>query len=35
MDFEKLQEILPKDPIKWTVEDIGVWLDFINLKEYK
>ncbi len=31
MDFEKLSEILPKAPEKWTIEDVGKWLNFIGL----
>ncbi|EGR33735.1 hypothetical protein IMG5_041730 [Ichthyophthirius multifiliis] len=34
MDFEKLKEFLPKDPIKWSIEDIKIWLDFIGLSQY-
>ena len=31
MDFEKLFEVLPKEPIKWNTYDIGIWLNFIGL----
>lgn len=31
MDYPKLYELLPKEPIKWTVLDIGKWLEFIGL----
>lgn len=31
MDFERFSEVLPKDPIKWTTDDVGVWLNFIGL----
>jgi hypothetical protein len=34
MDFEKLKEFVPKDPIKWSTEDIKIWLDFIGLSKY-
>ena len=34
MDFEKLKEVLPKDPLKWSIEDIKIWLDFIQLSKY-
>ncbi len=25
----------PKDPGKWTVDDVGTWLDFIHLSEHR
>jgi|JI10StandDraft_1071094.scaffolds.fasta_scaffold759456_1 hypothetical protein len=31
MDFETLQEILPKKSQIWSSEDIAKWLEFINL----
>lgn len=31
MDYPKLYSELPKDPIKWTVTDIQIWLQFIGL----
>jgi hypothetical protein len=31
MDYQKLYEILPKSPVKWTVADMEKWLDFIGL----
>jgi hypothetical protein len=31
MDFEKLSLVLPKDPIKWNIQDVGIWLNFIGL----
>lgn len=31
MDFEKLIEILPKQPEKWNLEDVEKWLNFIGL----
>ena len=34
MDFEELYLILPKDPIKWTIDDVGEWLKFINLSQF-
>ncbi len=35
MDFEQLSSILPKDPIKWTIDDVGKWLNFIGLSQYE
>jgi hypothetical protein len=32
MDFERLSKILPKHPETWSVEEIGSWLDFVELK---
>ena len=34
MDFEKLKELVPKDPIKWNNEDVNIWLNFIGLSKY-
>ena len=34
MDFEKLSLILPKDPIKWNIEDVCTWLSFIGLDNF-
>ncbi len=31
MDFARLYEVLPKEPVKWDVRDVGVWLQFIGL----
>ena len=31
MDYQRLYEELPKQPIKWTVNDIEIWLKFIGL----
>ncbi len=31
MDYKKLNEQLPKASIKWTVNDIEIWLSFIGL----
>lgn len=31
MDYQRLYEELPKQPIKWTVSDIEVWLRFVGL----
>ena len=31
MDYQRLYEKLPKEPIKWTVGDIEIWLRFIGL----
>lgn len=31
MDYPKLYSELPKEPIKWTVSDIQIWLQFIGL----
>lgn len=35
MDFDKLIAEIPKDPIKWTIQDVGKWLDFIGLASLK
>jgi hypothetical protein len=35
MDFDKLIAEIPKDPIKWTIQDVGKWLDFIGLTSLK
>lgn len=34
MDFQRLKEILPKDPLVWTQEDVLKWLEFIGLEKY-
>ncbi|KAL4468271.1 hypothetical protein ABPG72_015807 [Tetrahymena utriculariae] len=34
MDFQKLREILPKDPLIWSQEDVLEWLKFIGLDKY-
>jgi len=31
MDFDKLYLVLPKDPIKWSSQDVGTWLKYIGL----
>ncbi len=31
MDYESLFLILPKEPKKWTISDVGIWLSFIGL----
>ena len=31
MDYPRLYTELPKEPIKWNVQDIQVWLQFIGL----
>lgn len=31
MDYPQLYCELPKEPIKWTVTDIQIWLQFIGL----
>ena len=31
MDYQRLYEELPKQPIKWIVTDIEKWLKFIGL----
>lgn len=31
MDYPRLYNELPKEPIKWNVQDIQVWLQFIGL----
>ena len=31
MDFDQLSIVLPKDPIRWTTDDVGTWLDFIGI----
>jgi hypothetical protein len=31
MDYEKLKEVLPKEPSKWTRADTEIWLNFIGL----
>lgn len=31
MDFESLFKLLPKDPKKWLVADVIIWLNFIEL----
>ena len=32
MDYEKLKTVLPKEPVKWTINDISIWLEFIGLE---
>lgn len=34
MDFEALQNLIPKPSVTWTVNDIETWLDFIGLSAY-
>ena len=31
MDYHKLYDELPKQPVKWTVGDLEIWLKFIGL----
>lgn len=31
MDYQRLYEELPKQPVKWTVSDIEIWLKFVGL----
>ena len=31
MDYQVLYELLPKQPIKWTVADLEIWLKYIGL----
>jgi hypothetical protein len=31
MDFKKLSDLLPKHPNNWSLDDVGIWLDFIGL----
>jgi hypothetical protein len=35
MDFDRLMQVLPKDPIRWDIEDVQGWLDFIGLSQLK
>jgi hypothetical protein len=32
MDYEKLMNVLPKQPSKWTISDVEVWLQFVGLE---
>jgi hypothetical protein len=32
MDYEKLKDVLPKEPSKWTIGDTEIWLNFIGLE---
>jgi hypothetical protein len=31
MDYDKLMTVLPKQPSKWTISDVEVWLRFVGL----
>ena len=35
MDFKKLSEIIPKHPQNWTLDDVGLWLNYIGLAQYQ
>ncbi|KAM3129019.1 hypothetical protein pb186bvf_018863 [Paramecium bursaria] len=35
MDYDSLYKILPKDPRKWQVQDVVVWLKFIGLEKFE
>ena len=32
MDYEAFYMILPKEPKKWSIQDVAIWLDFIGLQ---
>jgi hypothetical protein len=32
MDYETLFTILPKEPKKWSLEDVSQWLNFVGLQ---
>ena len=31
MDYESLYKVLPKEPRKWSCDDVSSWLSFIGL----
>lgn len=31
MDYENLFRVVPKEPKKWSIEDVNQWLNFIGL----
>ncbi len=33
MDYDDLYKILPKDPKRWKLDDVALWLKFIGLSE--
>jgi hypothetical protein len=33
MDYDDLYKILPKDPKRWKLDDVAIWLKFIGLSE--
>ena len=35
MNFQELAKLLPKLPVEWNVEDVGIWLKFIGLDNLK
>jgi len=35
MDYESLYKKLPKEPKKWTISDVSIWLEFIGLSNLK
>ena len=35
MNFHELSKILPKIPVEWKIEDVGIWLEFIGLSNLK
>ncbi|KAM3138290.1 hypothetical protein pb186bvf_009566 [Paramecium bursaria] len=32
MDYESLFKVLPKEPRKWSIDDVSSWLSFIGLQ---
>jgi hypothetical protein len=35
MDYESLFKKIPKEPKRWTLVDVSLWLDFIGLPNLK
>lgn len=33
MDYQKLYTVIPKEPRRWTQNDVESWLEFIGLQE--
>ena len=31
MDYESLYKLIPKEPKKWLMQDVVIWLQFIGL----
>ena len=34
MDYCQLRQLLPKSCAKWTQEDVGIWLKFLQLSKW-
>ena len=35
MNFQELSKLLPKLPVEWNIEDVGIWLQFIGLENLR